>query len=182
MKCRCPACGRSTEIEPALLDFFSRCTRCGIILRPCVQSTYGDEQGDSLVAKIVPIGRVRESPAPMNGQIAELLSRPAPIRATAAVQASAAIQTVVAVQTVPPMKPVPAVIAANTEHPPTALPERVRRRFALRERHQTLGMVGIFGLGMMALVAVGALALKSRNLFLRATRAQADVVRTDSAP
>jgi hypothetical protein len=41
--------------------------------------------------------------------------------------------------------------------------------------------VGIFGLGMMALVAVGALALKSQNLFLRATRAQADVVRTDNA-
>src|SRR5690349_4442804 len=90
MKCRCPACGRSTEIEAAMLDFFTRCNRCGVLLRPRVQGAEEQEAQDrALDVRVVPVGRVREGIA-MNGQIADLLSRPPVVRTMAAATNAAA--------------------------------------------------------------------------------------------
>ena len=80
MKCHCPACGRSTEIDPTTLGFFARCVRCGALLKAQLQ----EEQGAAAVAvRVINPGRVRESQS-STGQIADLLSRPLPPKKTAA--------------------------------------------------------------------------------------------------
>src|SRR6202012_4212904 len=68
MKCVCPACGRTTDIEHNTLGFFERCTRCGALIK-------AQTQDNLVVARTILTGLVREAQT-STGQIAALLSRP----------------------------------------------------------------------------------------------------------
>ncbi|MGN6367981.1 MAG: hypothetical protein ACTHN5_06950 [Phycisphaerae bacterium] len=171
MKCHCPACGRSTEIDPATLGFFARCVRCGALIKSQLQEEEGFK---AIAARVIHPGRLRESQS-STGQIADLLSRPLPPRA-APQPPGHPIQpmqpqedTNDRLYALAPAPPKPATTVADLQIP--ELPPKYRRRVALRERQQMLGMVTVFGIGLSALVAVGAIAIKSRDFFVRHARA-----------
>src|SRR4051812_9623037 len=78
MKCLCPACGRSTVVPPDLMDFLSRCERCGALLRARVGKKGLEQQGEKkhqLTAKVVPVGRIHAEATGEAGALADLLSR-----------------------------------------------------------------------------------------------------------
>ena len=196
MKCHCPACGRTTEIDPISLDFFGRCVRCGALLKAQLQ----EEEGAAAVAvRVINPGRVRESQS-STGQIADLLSRPLPPKKTAApMPPPQPLGEPLAIpETIPPQEDTEAHKDLYTLAPPTVirpittvadihvaqeLPPKYRRRFAVRERQQMLGMVTVFGIGMSALIAVGAIALKSRDFFIKSAHARTnDTVQPAATP
>src|SRR4051812_26106920 len=80
MKCHCPACGRTTEIDPATLGFFARCLRCGALLKAQLQE---EEGPGAIAARVIHPGRVREGQS-ANGTTANLLCRPLPAPKTPA--------------------------------------------------------------------------------------------------
>lgn len=176
MKCHCPACGRSTEIDAATLGFFARCTRCGVLLKAQLQ----EEEGKGAVAvRVIQVGRVREGQT-SNGTIAELLSRTPVFRKAALAEPLGEPIEVVDFPVIhedenlydlvpAPVRPVTVVSQVQVQ---TELPAKYRKRAALREKQQILGMVTVFGLGLSALVAVGAIALKSRDFFVRSAQAR----------
>jgi hypothetical protein len=162
MNCLCPACRRPTRIEPHLLDFFTRCDRCGILLRPrrpanATPLDPDDPTSIELTAKIVPLGRVRETMANANGQLADLLGAARFVTAEKKVERD------------PPAPPqavtasVPVREAAGLNAPPRPQPRLIQRAL-LRQHHHALGILGICGTGLVAILVAGAISLKVRTM------------------
>ncbi len=75
MKCHCPACGRTTEIDPISLDFFGQLASAAAAP---AQGALQEEEGAAAVAvRVINPGRVRESQS-STGQIADLPLPPPP--------------------------------------------------------------------------------------------------------
>ncbi|HUO09342.1 MAG TPA: hypothetical protein VM008_13625 [Phycisphaerae bacterium] len=168
MKCVCPACGRHTDIQSNAHGFFERCLRCGALIKAQVKE-------DAIVARAILTGRVREAQS-STGQIADLLSRPpSPIATAAAMLAPppspAPLPPESRLYDLVPAAPKSVTTIRDALPDTTPMQSKLERRAALRQQQQTLSMVTLFGFGMMALVAVGAIALKSRDFFLRSVTA-----------
>jgi hypothetical protein len=167
MNCLCPACRRPTRIEPHLVDFFTRCDRCGILLRPRLPADAtpldpDDPTSIELTAKVVPIGRVREVMANANGTLADLLG------ASRLVKREGADEKRVVPVTAAPVEV--AAMPVRTDHV-LKQPQAIRRAL-LRQHHHALGILGICGTGLVAIVAAGAISLKAHALMHpRAVRA-----------
>src|ERR1700742_1923035 len=162
MKCRCPACGRSTEIEPAMLDFFTRCNRCGVLLRPLFQNAKQDEtQGTGLEVRVVPIGRGREGLL-LNGQIADLLSRPPTMRTPSTPAAVAVTREIPLAEPFAPIPP-PVTKALQPVRPP------------VREPRRSFGAASVCGLAVIATIVVAGLAIKSNISSPRSASAQNNI-------
>lgn len=136
MKCRCPACGRTTTVPPDMLHFLTRCDRCATLLKPFVKDS-SDES--AIGAKVMTPGRFREDPLRPRLPLAELLSRPK--------------------QTATPALPVAVVEVAAAPVPVT--PRQVAlRRAQLRGRHKVLGALSFMGGLTLVLTAVSVIGLR----------------------
>jgi dienelactone hydrolase len=123
-----------------------------------------DPTSIELTAKIVPVGRVQERMANANGTLAGLLGADRFAR-----------------QERPPEKaPAPAVaapaISVSTAASMLRQPRAIRRAL-LRQHHHALGILGICGTGLVALLTAAALSLKAHALG-HPRRAHADSVET----
>ena len=137
MKCRCPACGRTTQIPSDLLHFFTRCDRCAKLLKPFIHKDLEDPSRSGLAAKIVPIGRIFEFENCPRIALADLLSRH--------------FET-------PQMDPIPAPIS---EKHPVIDRHKAIRQAELRGKHRILGTLSLVGLLVLGILTIAALLLKS---------------------
>ena len=161
MNCLCPACRRPTRIEPQLIDFFTRCDRCGILLRPRRPADMtpldpDDPTSIELTAKIVPVGRVQERMANANGTLAELLGAERFVAREKAAEKPIAPAAAVAIA---PLVAAPPMTAAAVMKQPRAI-----QRAMLRQHHHALGILGICGAGLVAVLTAAALTLKVHAL------------------
>jgi hypothetical protein len=167
MNCLCPACRRPTRIEPQLIDFFTRCDRCGILLRPRRPADMtpldpDDPTSIELTAKIVPVGRVQERMANANGTLAELLGAERFVLRDKAPEKR--IAPPVAVAAAPPVVS-PAPVAAEPITAAAVMKQpRAIQRAMLRQHHHALGILGICGAGLVAVLTAAALTLKVHAL------------------
>ncbi len=98
MKCKCPACARTTQVPPDMLDFLSRCDRCGSLLRPRMSNSGIQGKPEKIVAHVVISGRYREDPCNTRASILDVLTpAPRPLSSTSALARAAPSQSVPAV-------------------------------------------------------------------------------------
>lgn len=158
MKASCPRCGRGTEIDQEAGDFPMRCQRCGALVR---RSAKREEEADEPAAESRRIER-----GTLAGMLISRSSNtltPAVIRAGTAVSSDEARSILM-----PESRRAIARAAAR---------QKALRQAQLRATLQSFKALSWAGFGLIALLLIGAAALKARSLWLNPTPTHADTLR-----
>ncbi|HVT79621.1 MAG TPA: hypothetical protein VHM90_03100 [Phycisphaerae bacterium] len=158
MKASCPRCGRGTEIDKEAGDFPVRCTKCGALLRRSSKRAESDEaEAPAAVRRIE------------HGTLAGLLIARSSHQESAPtiIRASRFGQAAVAALAADPSPSQHSILRPESrrEIARAAARQHALRKAELRATLQSFGALGWAGLALIALLLVGAVALKAHAMW-----------------